>query len=180
MFTDWVMLEFCYEPGTFLDSDNKLAFGTSSSLAEEIHMDTWLLHCNSHGVELWAGSSVISPFGLVFLKNIKFKPLTFLFKIIWLWEAVCMPFPCIIPLSCSCYQHTLCWVTQLLKARCHTLGRWEARIKITLLLDTSPCKLLLLLLLLLVSRFSLVWLCATPWTAAYQAPPPMGFSRQEY
>ena len=25
-----------------------------------------------------------------------------------------------------------------------------------------------------------VWLFATPWTAAYQAPPPMGFSRQEY
>ena len=25
-----------------------------------------------------------------------------------------------------------------------------------------------------------VWLCATPWTAAYQAPPSMGFSRQEY
>ena len=25
-----------------------------------------------------------------------------------------------------------------------------------------------------------VRLCATPWTAAYQAPPPMGFSRQEY
>ena len=25
-----------------------------------------------------------------------------------------------------------------------------------------------------------VWLLATPWTAAYQAPPPMGFSRQEY
>ena len=22
--------------------------------------------------------------------------------------------------------------------------------------------------------------CATPWTAAYQAPPPMGVSRQEY
>ena len=27
---------------------------------------------------------------------------------------------------------------------------------------------------------SRVWLLATPWTAAYQAPPPMGFSRQEY
>ena len=27
---------------------------------------------------------------------------------------------------------------------------------------------------------SCVWLLATPWTAAYQAPPPMGFSRQEY
>ena len=31
--------------------------------------------------------------------------------------------------------------------------------------------LLLLLLLLLLSRFSRVRLCATPWTAAQQAPP---------
>ena len=31
-----------------------------------------------------------------------------------------------------------------------------------------------------VKSLSLVWLLATPWTAAYQAPPPMGFSRQEY
>ena len=36
------------------------------------------------------------------------------------------------------------------------------------------------LLLLLLSRFSRVRLCATPWTAAYQAPPSMGFSRHEY
>ena len=35
-------------------------------------------------------------------------------------------------------------------------------------------------LLLLLSHFSRVQLCATPWTAAYQAPPSMGFSRQEY
>ena len=27
---------------------------------------------------------------------------------------------------------------------------------------------------------SRVWLLVTPWTAAYQAPPSMGFSRQEY
>ena len=27
---------------------------------------------------------------------------------------------------------------------------------------------------------SYVWLLVTPWTAAYQAPPSMGFSRQEY
>ena len=27
---------------------------------------------------------------------------------------------------------------------------------------------------------SCVWLLATPWTAAHQAPPSMGFSRQEY
>ena len=35
-------------------------------------------------------------------------------------------------------------------------------------------------LLLLLSRFSRVRLCATPQTAAHQAPPSMGFSRQEY
>ena len=34
-------------------------------------------------------------------------------------------------------------------------------------------------LLLLLSRFSRVRLFATPWTAAQQAPPPMGFSRIE-
>ena len=37
-----------------------------------------------------------------------------------------------------------------------------------------------LLLLLLLSRFSRVRLCATPETAARQAPPSLGFSRQEY
>ena len=31
-----------------------------------------------------------------------------------------------------------------------------------------------------VKSFSHVWLLVTPWTAAYQAPPSMGFSRQEY
>ena len=31
-----------------------------------------------------------------------------------------------------------------------------------------------------VKLLSCVRLLATPWTAAYQAPPPMGFSRQEY
>ena len=31
-----------------------------------------------------------------------------------------------------------------------------------------------------VKSLSHVWLLATPWTAAYQAPPSTGFSRQEY
>ena len=31
-----------------------------------------------------------------------------------------------------------------------------------------------------VKSLSCVWLFATPWTVAYQAPPSMGFSRQEY
>ena len=36
------------------------------------------------------------------------------------------------------------------------------------------------LLLLLLSHFSRVRLCATPWTAAYKASPSMRFSRQEH
>ena len=36
------------------------------------------------------------------------------------------------------------------------------------------------MLLLLLSRFSRVRLCATPWTAAHQAPLSLGFSRQEH
>ena len=36
------------------------------------------------------------------------------------------------------------------------------------------------LLLLLLSRLSRVRLCVTPWTAAHQAPPSLGFSRQEH
>ena len=36
------------------------------------------------------------------------------------------------------------------------------------------------MLLLLLSRFSHVWLYATPEMAAHQAPPSLGFSRQEH
>ena len=36
------------------------------------------------------------------------------------------------------------------------------------------------MLLLLLRRFSCVRLCATPQTAAHQAPPSLGFSRQEH
>ena len=50
-------------------------------------------------------------------------------------------------------------------------------------LKNSSTKIYLLwldLLVMLLSRFSRVQLCATLWTAAYQAPPSTGFSRQEY
>ena len=36
------------------------------------------------------------------------------------------------------------------------------------------------MLLLLLSRFSRVQACVTPETAAHQAPPSLGFSRQEH
>ena len=31
-----------------------------------------------------------------------------------------------------------------------------------------------------VKLLSHVWFCVTPWTVAHQAPPSMGFPRQEY
>ena len=58
-----------------------------------------------------------------------------------------------------------------------------ARVLNTIFLDcfhSIPCSVSFTLLLLLLSRFSRVGLCATPWTAAYQASPSMGFSRQEH
>ena len=36
------------------------------------------------------------------------------------------------------------------------------------------------ILLLLLSHFSRVWLCATPYSSAHQTPPFLGFSRQEH
>ena len=50
------------------------------------------------------------------------------------------------------------------------------------ILESSVCnkKKNLAFMLLLLSRFSRVRLCVTPWTAAYQAPPSLGFSRQEH
>ena len=47
-----------------------------------------------------------------------------------------------------------------------------------ILYDSTDIRCLLLLLLL--SHFSCVRLCATPETAAHQAPPSLGFSRQEH
>ena len=42
------------------------------------------------------------------------------------------------------------------------------------------CHCLLQYMKVKVKSLSHVWLLVTPWTAAYQAPPSMGFSRQEY
>ena len=52
---------------------------------------------------------------------------------------------------------------------------WKQQLCVTFLNICLEFKLLLLL-----SRFSRVWLCATPETAAHQAPPSLGFSRQEH
>ena len=55
-------------------------------------------------------------------------------------------------------------------------GIFQARVLEWVAIAFSALKLLLLLL----SHFSHVQLCATPWTAAHQAPLSTEFSRQEY
>ena len=60
--------------------------------------------------------------------------------------------------------------------RCYTLlAIKETQTKTTMRTTSFP-----LLLLLLLSRFSRVRICATPETAAHQAPLSLGFSRQEH
>ena len=50
----------------------------------------------------------------------------------------------------------------------------------TLVFLTASSLLYLLAICYLLSRFSRIWLCATPQTAAHQASPSLGFSRQEH
>ena len=60
---------------------------------------------------------------------------------------------------------------------------WDAHVPFFLcsgFLIQYVCMLVALLLLLLLSHFSRVRLCATSEMAAHQAPPPLGFSRQEH
>ena len=57
---------------------------------------------------------------------------------------------------------------------------WKVNMVVSSPLVPPGVMLLLLLLLLLLSRFSRVRLCATPQTVAHQAPPSLGFSRQEH
>ena len=59
-------------------------------------------------------------------------------------------------------------------------GRWRSpEITPSVLTSQLEMSLLCSLLLLLLSCFCHVRLCATPETAAQQAPPSLGFSRQE-
>ena len=63
------------------------------------------------------------------------------------------------------FQSTLCSLSRKLTPISRVINRWGESLCLTLLL---------------LSDFSRVPLLVTPWTAAYQAPPSMGFSTQEY
>ena len=77
----------------------------------------------------------------------------------------------------------LCWCGSWLQKRNMNqtvkIDEWWAGVVITWMTPVKD-RLTALPLLLLLSRFSCVRLCATPETAAHQAPPSLGFSRQEH
>ena len=70
---------------------------------------------------------------------------------------------------------------RLLLPKCHTSFKFEKEIifEILFLIDIRLGRTSLERNVK-VKSLSLVRLFATPWTVAYQAPPSMGFSRQEY
>ena len=53
-------------------------------------------------------------------------------------------------------------------------------VRLPMIIEMLISLVFLTLLLLLLSRFSWVRLCVTPQMAAHQAPPSLGFSRQEH
>ena len=61
---------------------------------------------------------------------------------------------------------------------CHCI--YQKIVPVYFKLEITQLSLIRALLLLLLSRFSRVRLCVTPWTAACQASLSIGFSRQEH
>ena len=79
-------------------------------------------------------------------------------------------------------KKTYWWLTDIWNdAQYHSLSeKCKAKPQWSTISHQSEWLLSKSLLLLLLSHFSRVRLLVTPWTAAYQAPLSMGFSRQEY
>ena len=73
-----------------------------------------------------------------------------------------------------------CRGTQVGQGNWSTCYRWEEAQAAGTKNPDVPQPLKTCLLLLLLSRFSRVRLCVTPETAAHQASPSLGFSRQEH
>ena len=100
---------------------------------------------------------------------------------LWLW------FQCICLLMPSCNTYHLTWVSLTLDVRylfmtTPYLGRGISphRHPSWPWTWSSSSRPSFILLVLLLSHFSRVQLCATPETAPHQAPPSLGFSRQEH
>ena len=72
------------------------------------------------------------------------------------------------------------YLTYMQNTSCEMPGWMKHKLESRLLVEISITSDMQMLLLLLLSCFSCVRLCVTPETTAYQAPPSLGFSRQEH
>ena len=109
-----------------------------------------------------------------------FLPLLFSFprkwsQIMYLPPSICL---CFNPVSRECVTQSVIKrsLSSLIPAQESTAASYCSSYKVGILPPASYHMLLLLLL----SRFSRVRLRATPQTEAHQAPPSLGFSRQEH
>ena len=97
-------------------------------------------------------------------------------------QEACLLYPCVHRLCCCC----CCWVAQSCLTLCNPIDSSPPGSPVPGILQARTLEWVAI-------SFSTVWkwkmkvkslsrvrLLVTPWTAAYQAPPSMGFSKQEY
>ena len=117
---------------------------------------------------------LISMHCLILLTNVLFRNYASTFTCLLLWIYVLLSLYKVFKYLYSLFL-AFYWISQLLFALLFLL-MVETSISLHLVI-TSTFKLLLYEWVKLLSR---VWPFPTPWSVAYQAPPSMGFSRQEY
>ena len=83
-------------------------------------------------------------------------------------------------IHCPSHRHTHRFMTVFSKWLVWNFFTKHQMLKESSLSPIGPCLKSWLWKWRKVNWLSHVWLFATPWTVAYQAPPSMGFSRQEY
>ena len=141
----------------------------TKSRRRQWHPTPVLLPGKSHG---WRSLEGCSPWGRWGLNMI--KQLHFHFSLSCIGEGNGNP------LQYSCLENHrdrgAWWAAIYGVAQSRTRLKWLSSSSRTKLIIHVKC----LLLLLLLCRFSCVRLLATPWTAAHQTPPSMGFSMQDY
>ena len=117
---------------------------------------------------------LISMHCLILFTNVLFRKYASMFTCFLLWNHVFLSLYKVLKYFYSLFL-AFYWIGQLFFVLLFLL-MVETSISLFLVI-TSTFKLLLYEW---VKSLSHVWLFATPWSVAYQAPPSMGFSRQEY
>ena len=122
----------------------------------------------------------------VILKPPKIKSVTVCIVSPSICHEVMGPDAMIFVFACWVLSHNMTGYTLVVSfttCRCGRINNYNMQVQVlSLIWDslTFTSSFCLPSVLLLLSRFSRVRLCVTPQTAAHQAPPSLGFSRQEH